>query len=447
MASIMFPQDFLWGAATASYQIEGAWNEDGRKPSIWDTFAHTPGNVLNGDNGDQACDSYHRLDEDIQLLKELGVGAYRFSIAWPRIFPDGIGELNAKGLNYYQNLVDKLLENGIAPCCTLYHWDLPQALQDQGGWANRATIDAFVRYAETMFQAFAGKIKFWVTFNEPWCISFLSNFLGEHAPGNRDPQLALNVAHHIMIAHGKAVERFRAMRMDGQIGIVANYSWFEPYSLSAEDVAACRRSACWFMEWFCDPIFTGAYPQYMVDWFAQKGVKLDVLAGDMEQIRQPIDFLGLNYYSGNVARYKENSGLFDAEIVDVGHDKTDIDWFIYPEGLYRTLCRLREIYGDIPIYITENGACYNDEPAAGKVRDKQRIKYLREHLLQMNRAISSGVNVKGYFIWSLLDNFEWAYGYSKRFGIVHVDFATLERTKKDSYFWYKKTIANNWIDA
>lgn len=442
---IQFPQDFKWGAATAAYQIEGAFNEDGRGLSIWDTFSHTPGKVFNGDNGNVACDSYHRFQEDIHLIKELGISVYRFSISWPRIFPNGRGEINPKGLEYYHTVVDSLLKNGIEPFCTLYHWDLPEVLQRQGGWDNRETIDAFVAYAELMFREFSGIIKYWMTFNEPWCISFLSNFLGIHAPGNQDLQLAVNVAHHLHVAHGKTVKKFRELRVDGQIGFAPNVIWAEPFSNRPEDIEACRRNTGWFVDWFFDPVFKGTYPQYMIDCFEKLGVRVPIWAGDMEIISQPIDMVGINYYTGEVGRFKQDEGMFEYESVDMGWDKTDIGWYIYPDGFYKVLCYIQEKYGFLPIYITENGACYNDEPQEGKVKDKRRIEYLQKHLIQVNRAIESGIPVKGYLTWSLMDNFEWAEGYSKRFGLIHVDFNTLVRTKKDSYLWYKEIVSNNFI--
>ncbi|TLS50185.1 beta-glucosidase [Paenibacillus antri] len=447
MTIFRFPDGFRWGAATASYQIEGAAREDGRGPSIWDTFSHTPGNVANGDNGDVACDSYHRYAEDIKLLKELGIKHYRFSVAWPRIFPAGRGEVNAKGLAYYHDFADKLLEAGIEPYCTLYHWDLPQALQDEGGWNNRETIDAFVEYATLMYKEFGGKIKHWMTFNEPWCVSFLSNFLGAHAPGYRDLQLAVNVAHHLHVAHGRAVKAFRESGAPGRIGYAPNTEWNEPYSSRQEDIDACRRATGWFVEWFFDPVFKGEYPDFLVETFAKRGVTVPIEPGDMETIRQPIDFVGINYYTGRVGRYKEGEFLFDCEAIDVGYEKTDIGWNIYPEGFYKVLTYIRDRYGDIPLLITENGACYNDEPGAdGRVRDDRRIAYLRKHLIALQRAIHSGVNVVGYLTWSLMDNFEWAEGYGMRFGLIHVDYDTLARTKKNSYYWYKHVAETNWLD-
>ncbi|MGG1684314.1 GH1 family beta-glucosidase [Pseudalkalibacillus sp. NRS-1564] len=446
MAIIQFPNDMKWGAATAAYQIEGAVDEGGRGQSIWDTFSHTPGNVKNGDNGDVACDSYHRYEEDIALMKELGIEMYRFSVSWPRIFPNGTGKVNEEGLQYYHRFVDALLDHGIEPMCTLYHWDLPQVLQDKGGWASRETTDAFADYAELMFNEFNGKIKHWITINEPWCVSFLSNFIGVHAPGNQDLQLATTISHHLLLAHGKAVTRFRELEMEGNIGYAPNLEWNEPFSNKQEDIDACNRGMGWFIEWFFDPVFKGRYPEFMLNWFEKKGVSLTLEDGDLDVISQPIDFVGINYYTGSVGRYKENEDLFDLEKIDIGYAKTDIGWNVYGEGFYKVLSKLKDQYGDVPIYITENGACYNDGVEDGQVKDERRIQYLKQHLTSLSRSIEAGVNIKGYLTWSLLDNFEWAEGYDKRFGLVHVNFRTLERTKKDSYYWYKQTIDNGWFD-
>ncbi|NDI35206.1 GH1 family beta-glucosidase [Chengkuizengella sediminis] len=445
MTILQFPKDFKWGTATAAYQIEGAYDKDGRGMSIWDTFSRIPGKVFEGDNGDVACDSYHRYEEDIQLMKQLGITVYRFSVSWPRIFPNGTGEINQKGLAYYHNFVDKLLENGIEPYCTLYHWDLPQALQDQGGWENRESIDAFVNYAETMFKEFAGKIKSWMTFNEMWCSAFLSNYYGNHAPGKKNIQTAVDVAHHLLVAHGKTVSKYRELGVEGQIGYAPNVTWNEPFSNKQEDIDTANRGRAWYVEWFMDPVFKGSYPQFMVDWFEQKGVKMNVQPGDMEAIHQPIDFLGINYYTGGVVKFKEDSDILDNEGINVGRDKTDIGWDIYPEGLYYVLKFITDRYGQIPIYITENGACYNDEPKDGIVNDEGRTSFLKKHILQLHRSIESGVNVKGYMCWSMMDNFEWAYGYSMRFGLVHVNYRTQERTPKESYYWYQKLVKNNYL--
>lgn len=446
MAIIQFPRDMKWGAATAAYQVEGAAFEGGRGLSIWDTFSHTPGNVFNGDNGDVACDSYHRYEEDIKLMKELGIDVYRFSVSWSRIFPSGTGEVNKEGVQYYHNLIDALVENGIEPMCTLYHWDLPQALQDKGGWNNRETVEAFANYSEYMFKEFGSKVKSWITINEPWCASFLSNFIGIHAPGNQDLQLATTISHHLLLAHGKAVTRFRELGVDGGIGYAPNLEWLEPFSGKQEDIDACNRGMGFFIEWFFDPVFKGSYPEFMVAWFEKKGVTLTIEAGDMETINQPIDFVGINYYTGSVGRYKKDEELFDLEKVDIGYEKTDLNWNIYPEGFFKALAKVKDQYGSIPIYITENGACYNDEPVNGSVKDQGRIDYIKQHLTSLKRSMDSGVNIKGYLSWSLLDNFEWAEGFDKRFGLIHVNFNTQERTKKDSYYWYKQTIKNGWFD-
>ena len=446
MAIITFPEDFRFGVSTAAYQIEGAYNEDGRGMSIWDTFSRIPGKVKHGDNGDVACDSYHRMDEDIQLLKDLGVNTYRFSIAWPRILPNGMGEINEKGIEHYHQLIDKLVENGIEPMVTIYHWDLPQTLQDKGGWKNRHITDAFADYAEILFKEYGDKVNYWLTINEPWCISYLGHYFGEQAPGETNLQAAIDVSHHLLLAHGKAVQRFRRVDTKGQIGFAPNVTWFEPYSTKKEDIDACHRTSSWFMEWFFDPVFKSSYPKVLIDWFGAIGVEVNVMPGDMEIISEPIDMLGINYYKGTVARYKESQGLFERENIDIGYEYTDIGASVDPEGFYKVLTAIHKKYGDIPIFITENGACYNDGPENGVVKDERRIRYVKQHITEVNRALQSGVNIKGYYAWSLMDNFEWAYGYGMRFGLVHVDFETLKRTKKDSYHWYEKIAKNHWFE-
>jgi beta-glucosidase len=384
--------------------------------------------------------------EDVNLLKDLGVDVYRFSISWPRIYPNGTGKINQKGLDYYHRLVDKLIENGIEPMCTLYHWDLPQSLQDRGGWEKRETIEAFVQYAETIYKALNGKVKYWITINEPWCVSFLSNYYGVHAPGNRDLQVAVDISHHLLLAHGKAVKRFRELEIGGKIGYAPNTTWKEPFSNNQEDIDACHREMGLHIDWFFDPVFNGSYPKFLNNWLRDKGASLNIRKGDLETISQRIDFIGINYYTGNIGRYKKNEGLLDIEYIDIGEGRTDFNWTIYPEGLYKVLLYITNRYGKVPIYITENGACYNDEPENGKIKDERRIKYLKQHLTQIKRAIDSGVHIDGYLAWSLLDNFEWSEGFTKRFGIVHVDFNTLKRTKKESFYWYKKMILNNWME-
>ncbi|NGZ77837.1 GH1 family beta-glucosidase [Saccharibacillus alkalitolerans] len=446
MTIFQFPNDFKWGTATAAYQIEGAAKEGGRGPSIWDTFSHTPGRVYNGDNGDVACDSYHRYEEDIELMKELGINTYRFSISWPRIIPDGDGEINREGLDYYHRFVDKLLEAGIEPFCTLYHWDLPQALQDVGGWENRRSIDAFVKFSEVMYREFDGKIKYWLTFNEPWCIAFLSNVIGVHAPGKQDLQAALDVAHHVLVAHGKSVSKFRELGVDGKIGIAPNVAWAVPYSKSEEDKGAADRNIQVYSDWFLDPIYKGSYPKPLYDWFEQSGHVPPIQEGDMEAIAQPIDHIGINYYSMSVNKFNPNGGYLQMEEVDMGLTKTDIGWPVESRGLYDVIHYLQK-YGNIDIYITENGACINDDVVNGKVNDTRRISYLQQHIAQIHRVIADGINLKGYMAWSLMDNFEWAEGYRMRFGLVHVDYRSLKRTPKESFYWYQNVVKNNWMET
>ncbi|KAA9005368.1 beta-glucosidase [Paenibacillus spiritus] len=446
MGSVQYPADFVWGAATAAYQVEGAYQEGGRGLSIWDTFSREPGKVWNGDNGDVACDSYHRFREDIALMKELGLKAYRFSVAWPRIYPNGRGEVNAEGLAFYDAFIDELVAAGIEPVCTLYHWDLPQALQDEGGWENRDTIAAFADYAETLFRRYGDRIAKWFTINEPWCASFLSNYHGEHAPGNRNLQTAVTVSHHLMLAHGAAVRRFRETGIPGEIGCAPNVTWMEPYSTREEDKEACRRENGWFIEWYFDPMYKGEYPEFLVERFRAHGAEVPIQEGDMELISEPADFVGINYYNGSVARYEEGAGIMECSRINMGYEHTDIGWPIYPEGFHKVLSYLHERYGDIAIYITENGACYNDGVEEGTVADMKRIDYLHKHLLSLHRCIASGISVKGYFAWSLMDNFEWAYGYSMRFGLIHVDYETLRRTPKDSYYWYQDVIKRGGVE-
>nr|WP_304214283.1 GH1 family beta-glucosidase [Fredinandcohnia onubensis] len=446
MPIIQFPKGMKWGTATAAYQVEGAAFEDGRGLSIWDTFSHTPGKVKNNDNGDVACNSYHRYEEDIELLDELGANVYRFSVSWPRIYPNGQGALNQKGLDYYHKLVNSLVDKGIEPMLTLYHWDLPQALQDQGGWADRNTIDAFSQYAETIFKEFNGKVKYWQTINEPLCAAFLSNYRGIHAPGYQDLHLAIDVSHHLLLAHGNAVKLFRELSIEGQIGTATNTTWREPFSNRVEDIEACRREIGHNIDWFLDPIFNGEYPHYLVDWFKKKGAHLHIEDGDMEVIQQPIDFIGVNYYSGNVARYKENEGLLDIENIEIDYNHTHIGWPIYADGFNKVFHYLAERYGNIPLFITENGACCADDLVDGKVNDQDRIHYYKQHLTAVSRAIDSGIPIIGYLAWSLLDNFEWADGYGKRFGLVYIDFQSQDRIKKESYHWYKEVIANGSME-
>lgn len=460
---IQFPSGFMWGAATSAYQIEGAHDVDGRAPSIWDTFARTPGRVVNGDNGDIACDSYHRLEEDVALLRQLGARAYRFSIAWPRVMPKGRGEVNAPGLTYYRRLVALLREAGITPMATLYHWDLPQALHDEGGWMSRRTAHDFAAFAATMFDALGDSVPYWFTINEPWCASILSHAIGEHAPGEQDLNRAITVAHHLLLAHGLAMGEFSRRRTGGLIGMAPNVDWREPYSQDPADKAACERGIDWFNRWFIDPIYHGRYPAGMLARYAELGIRPPIEKGDMATISQRPDILGINYYSGSYAREatqplplnpadtarRQMDALLNLETLDVpGFAKTHIGWPVFPEAFYKVLTWLRDEYGNPPLFITENGACDNTEPGTdGRVHDTLRLEYMHRHVIALHRALQSGCNVRGYMAWSLLDNYEWAFGYSKRFGLVHVDFDTLQRTAKSSFHWYRELIANNGCAA
>jgi beta-glucosidase len=450
---LTFPGHFLWGAGSSAYQVEGAWNADGKGPSTWDVFTHTEvlhteGKIVNGANGDTACESYYRYEEDIRLMKELGINAYRFSISWSRIMPLGMGGVNSKGIEFYHRFVDELRLNGIEPVCVLYHWDLPEALQQQGGWENRdLMVRAILEYAKVIFTEFGQKIKYWITINEPWCISFSAYYFGYHPPCVQDLQTAIDVSHNVMVAHGEIVRLFRETGIEGQIGYSPFLIWGEPYSNQQNDVQADSRYKAWFNAWFLDPVLKGSYPAFMIDWYERKGARLNIRPGDMAVISQPIDFLGVNYYMGNIVKHNPGVFLFDIGMIHCGLEMTDTEWFVYPQGLLELLLWLKNEYGDIPLYITENGASYPDEIGEdGSVNDEKRINYIKKHLLYLHRALSSNVNVKGYFVWSFLDHFEWNDGFTKTYGIVHVDFATQQRTKKKSFDWYKTFIQNNRIE-
>jgi beta-glucosidase len=443
MSTFTFPHGFLWGTATAAYQIEGAATEDGRGESIWDRFAHTPGKTHAGESGDIACDHYHRWREDIALMKTLGLQAYRFSIAWPRILPTGTGAVNQKGLDFYSQLVDGLLEAGITPFATLYHWDLPQALQDAGGWPARATSDAFVAYADVVSRALGDRVKHWITHNEPWCISFLSHEIGQHAPGLRDWNAALSAAHTVLVSHGRAVPVLRSNSPGAEVGITLNFTAAVPASPSPADYHAARSFDGYFNRWFLDPIYGRHYPADMWAEYVSHGYDLSfVQPGDFEAIAAPTDFLGVNYYTREVCRGPEEGNLPREVFKAPATALTDMAWEIYPEGLYRLLVRLHVAY-DVPkVYVTENGAAYPEEPdTAGVVADERRLTYLRQHFAAVQRALAAGAPVAGFFVWSFMDNYEWAEGYTKRFGIVHVDYETQKRTFKNSALWYQRVIA------
>jgi beta-glucosidase len=432
-----FPTDFLWGVATSSYQIEGAVHEDGRGESIWDRFAHTPGKVSGGATGDIACDHYHRYPEDVQLMRSLGVNAYRFSIAWPRIYPAGAGAVNPKGLDFYDRLVDELLANGITPVPTLYHWDLPQALEDQGGWGSRDTAYAFAAYASTVANRLGDRVKMWITHNEMWCTAFLGYMMGFFAPGKSDPKLALQAAHHVLLSHGLAVPEIRSAVPDARVGIAPNLLPVYPATDSPEDAAAVHRFDGFFNRWFIDPLAGRGYPD---DMLALYGPAVpEILPGDMETIAAPIDFLGVNYYNpGQIAHDPDAAPLFTRQVADPRLPRT-ADREYAPEWLYRLLVRLKDEYPFPELFITENGAAFPDELSEdGQVHDEGRVRFLQVHFDAAERAVAAGVPLRGFFVWSLMDNFEWAVGYDLRYGITYVDYETQQRTLKDSGLFYKQ---------
>jgi beta-glucosidase len=433
-----FPPGFAWGAATAAYQTEGAATEDGRGESIWDRFTALPGRIANGDTGRVACDSYHRYPEDVRLMRELGLDAYRFSIAWPRVVPEGRGKVNVAGLDFYDRLVDELLANGVEPYPTLYHWDLPQALEDRGGWPVRDTVEAFTEYVEVVVGRLGDRVSHWITQNEPWVIAWLGYGRGEHAPGRRSDRDALAAAHHVLLSHGRALEVIRRERPDARVGITIDVVPIHPLTSVEEDlVAACEEDG-FRNRWILDPVLRGAYPTDMARRFAR--ILPPVLDGDLEAISAPIDFLGVNYYRRHVVKAGPNgSGPVVVEVPEREH--TAVGWEVYPDGLYELLVRLHEEYDAPPLYVTENGAAYGDTRRNGTVEDPARTSYLDRHVAAVARAIGHGVPVEGYFVWSLLDNFEWARGYAPRFGLVYVDYGTLERVPKQSFHWYRDFIA------
>jgi beta-glucosidase len=453
MSKVEFPTGFLWGAATASYQVEGAWQEDGKGESIWDRFAHTPGKIEDGSNGDVACDHYHRWAEDIALMKSLNLQAYRFSISWPRILPSGRGRVVQAGLDFYSRLVDGLLEAGITPFATLYHWDLPQVLQDAGGWPARATAEAFVEYADVITRHLGDRVKNWMTHNEPWCVSFLSHQLGQHAPGWQDWNAALRAAHHVLLSHGWAVPVIRRNSPGSEVGIVLNFEWAQPASPSAADAALTNMNDGYFNRWFLDPVYGRYYPAdmtaaYIAQGYLPRGLDF-VEDGDMAAIGVQTDFLAVNYYTRRVVRDETAAGNLPQTVFAAPEsEQTSMGWEIYPDGLYNLLNRLHFDYSMPKLYVTENGCAYPDAPGAdGRIRDLRRLDYLRRHFTAVQRAMDNGVPLAGFFVWSLMDNFEWAKGYLQRFGIVWVDYATQQRIPKDSALWYKEVIAANGFDA
>jgi beta-glucosidase len=432
------PADFIWGAATASYQIEGAAREDGRGESVWDRFSATPGKVRGGDTGEIACDFYHRYRDDVQLMRKLGLDAFRFSVAWPRVFPEGRGKLNTAGLDFYDRLVDTLLENEIEPFATLFHWDTPQALEDAGGWPARATAEAFVDYAEAVVGRLGDRVRFWTTHNEPWVVAWIGHSWGEHAPGRTSEADAVAAAHHLLLSHGWAVEAIRRAAPGVQVGITLNLQEAYAHSESPEDEAASWQVDGEANRWFLDPIFRGAYPADLLE--RNELVAPHVRDGDLEAIAAPIDFLGVNNYFRFVVGAGTDGPRF---VANPEAQHTEMGWEVYPDGLHRLLVRVADDYAPPAMYVTENGAAFGDVRVHdGQVHDPERTSYLETYIDAMSRAVADGAPVKGYFVWSLLDNFEWAHGYSKRFGLVYVDYPTLERVPKDSFHWYRGLIAS-----
>ena len=447
---IIFPENFIWGSATASYQIEGAWDKHGKGESTWDRFTHTPGKIRNNDNGDVANDHYRLWKKDIGLMKKLGLKAYRFSISWPRILPKGRGKVNQKGLDFYSRLVDGLLEAKIVPFATLFHWDFPQILEDEGGWAVRSTAEAFVEYTDIITRALGDRVKNWITHNEPAVVAWLGYETGDHAPGKKDITLALRSAHHLLLSHGWSVPIIRRNSSDSEAGIVLNIGWKVPASNSAMDRELARLDDGRWFRWFSDPVYGRGYPSDMVEHFSKAGALpkgLDfVQAGDMNVIAVPTDFIGLNYYSRNLHRADapDNDPQIDFLLPKTPENWTEMDWENYPDGLSGSLSRVYFDYLPRKIYVTENGASYSTAPDEnGNIPDVHRTNYLKTHFAAAYRAIQAGVPLAGYFVWSLMDNFEWSFGYAQRFGIVWVNFETQERILKDSAKWYKTVIKKN----
>jgi beta-glucosidase len=450
MTRIKFPDNFIWGAATASYQIEGAWKKHGKGESVWDRFSHTPGNVLNGDTGDVAVDHYRLWKKDIGLMKKIGLKAYRFSLSWPRILPIGRGNVNEHGLDFYSQLVDELLKADIIPYITLEHWDLPQALQDEGGWTVRSTAEAFVEFADIASRALGDRVKNWITHNEPAVVAWAGYSDGVHAPGLKDYALGVLTSHHLLLSHGWAVPVIRKNSPGSEVGITLNVGWSAAASNSAADLDLTRFEEGKWFRWFADPLYGRGYPVDKVADFEKGGFLpngLDFVKGhDLKDISVPTDFIGLNYYARNVHRANtpDNEPQTVFQKPKNPENWTEMNWEVYPDGLLGVLARTYFDYQPRKLYVTENGASYSTPPdASGNVPDEHRTNYLREHFAAAQRAIELGVPLAGYFVWSLLDNFEWGYGYSQRFGIIWVDYETQKRTLKDSAKWYKKVIKKN----
>ncbi|MBO4210363.1 GH1 family beta-glucosidase [Micromonospora echinofusca] len=458
---LTFPSDFLWGAATAAYQIEGAASEGGRTPSIWDTFSHTPGKVVAGHTGDVACDHYHRFRDDIKLMADLGLKSYRFSVSWPRVQPGGAGPANQTGLDFYRELVDELLTHGIEPWVTLYHWDLPQPLEDAGGWPARDTAARFADYAQLTHAALGDRVRYWTTLNEPWCSAFLGYGSGAHAPGRSDPADAVRAGHHLMLGHGLAVQAMRAARPDHDFGVTLNLYPVTPQTPDPADADAARRIDALANRFFLDPILRGDYPADLRADLAGITDFGHVHDGDLATIATPLTMVGINYYSRHVVAAPVDDapaepywrapscwpGSEQVRFVTRGVPVTDMNWEIDAPGLVETLQRVHREYTDLPLYVTENGSAFVDAVVDGQVHDTDRLAYFDAHLRAAHTAISSGVPLRGYFAWSLMDNYEWAWGYTKRFGMIYVDYDSQLRIPKSSARWYAEVIRRNGLAA
>ncbi len=446
---LKFPSEFIWGAATASYQIEGAYIVDGKGESIWDRFCRVPGNIFEGHIGDIACDHYHRFPEDIKLMKNLGLDAYRFSIAWPRIFPDGNGRINHKGIDFYNRLIDALLAENIQPYITLYHWDLPQILQDKGGWGNRDTAYYFQEYAAEVSRQFGDRVNHWMTHNEPAVTAYLGHLYGIHAPGVKDWKTAVQVAHHALLSHGLSVPVIREnIKMPaGEVGIALNLSPTYPASDAPADIDAAKRYFDFNSGWFLEPLCSSRYPEQIWEIYEKEGYLPVMQPEDLKIIAAPNDFVGINYYFRDLVRSAPGKNIFNYDFVKPQNARlTEMGWEVFPEGLYALLTKLYQEYKIPKLYITENGAAFPDQKSSdGQFHDTWRIDYLQRHFQQAYRAIQEGVPLAGYFVWSLMDNFEWSFGFSKRFGLIYTDYKTLERTFKDSAHWYQQVIEQNGV--
>lgn len=446
MGKVTFPEGFKWGAATAAYQIEGAWNEDGRGPSVWDTLCHIPGIIQNDDTGDVAIDHYHRYKEDVALLKEMELQTYRFSISWTRIIPEGTGKVNQQGIDFYNNLINELIAADIEPIVTLYHWDFPQALVDKNGWQNRDSADWFTEYAKVCFNEFGDRVKHWITFNEPWVDAFALEFL-IGTPTVEGMTKAVTISHNYLRSHAQAVDLYRKLNMGGQIGITLSLSPAYSAAETTEDKEATEIFDGFKNRWFLDSVFKGEYPEDMLTLYQMKIGVPDIFPGDMELIKNnPIDFLGVNYYSRTVLKKVDQVPVLGIEKVENIDDTWATNGEVFPQGLYDLLVRLDKDYDHPLLYITENGASFGDDDIVnGKINDTRRISYLEQHFKAAHRAIEEGVNLQRFYVWSCFDNFEWIFGFSRRFGLIYIDYATQKRIWKESAFWFKQIIENNGL--